>query len=72
MVTYHCDSILVIPFISKKYQHWLQEYDEIIQRLTDRCMIVDLQVLDNKASAAYKRIITTKWEVAFQLAPPSH
>ena len=41
-----------------------------MQRLTDRGMIVDLQILDSEASASYKRIITTKWEVAFQLAPP--
>ena len=32
-------------------------------------MIVDIQILDNEASADYKRIITTKCEVAFQLAP---
>ena len=42
-----------------------------MQRLTYRGMIVDLHILDNTASAAYKHIITTKWEVAFQLAPPS-
>ena len=42
-----------------------------MQRLIDRGMIVDLQILDNKDSAVYKRIITTKWEVAFQLVPPN-
>ena len=42
-----------------------------MQRLTYRGMIVDLQILDNEASAAYKHIITTNWEVAFQLAPPN-
>ena len=73
MVAYHCDSnaILAVLFTSKKYQHRLQAYDEIMQRLADRGMIVDLQILDNKASEAYKRIITTKWEVAFQLVPPN-
>ena len=63
MVAYHFDSntILAVLFTSKKYQHRLQAYDEIMQGLTDRGMIVDLQILDDKASAAYKRIITTKW-----------
>ena len=72
MVAYHCDSnnILAVPFTSKKYQHRLRAYDEIMQRLTDRGMIMDLQILDNKASAANKHIITIKWGVAFQLVPP--
>ena len=60
---------LAVPFTSKKDQHRLQAYDEITQQLSDRGMIVDLQILDNEASAAYKHIITTKWEVAFQLVP---
>ena len=73
MVAYHCDSnaILAVPFTSKKDKYRLQVYDEIMQRLKDRGMIVDLQILDNEASAAYKRIITTKWEVAFGLIPPN-
>ena len=72
MVAYRCDSnaILAVLFTSRKYQHQLQAYDKIRQRLTDPDMIVDLQILDNKASAAYKRIITTKWEVAFQIPSP--
>ena len=42
-----------------------------MQQLIDRGMIVNLQILDNKDIAAYKRILTTKWEVAFQLVPPN-
>ena len=74
MVAHQSDSntIFAVPFTSEIKQHRLQVYDEIMQRLTDRGMIVNLQILDNEASAAYKRIITTKWEVAFQLAPPPH
>ena len=62
MVAYHCDSnnISAVPFTSKKDQHRLEAYDEIMQRLSDRGMIVNLQILDNEASAAYKCIITTK------------
>ena len=54
MVAYYCDSnaILEVSFTSKKYQHRLQAYDKIMQQLTDRGMIVDLQILDNEASAA--------------------
>ena len=74
MVAYHCDSnaILAVLFTSRKDQHRLQAYDKIMQQLTDRGMIVDLLILDNEANAAYKRIITTKWEVDSQLAPPPH
>ncbi len=31
---------------------------------------IDLQILDNKASAAYKEAITFKWNATFQLVPP--
>ena len=31
---------------------------------------MDLQILDNKASAAYKHAITFKWKATFQLVPP--
>ena len=63
MVAFHCYSktILAVSFTLKKKHHRLQAYDEIMQQLTDRGMIVDLQNLDNEASAAYKCIITTKW-----------
>ena len=73
MVAYHCDSnaILAVLFTSKKNQHRLQAYNEIMQQLKYRGMIMDLIFLDNGSSAAYKCIITTKWEVSFQLAPPN-
>ena len=47
------------------------EYNKIIQRLTDNKLIVDLQILDNKASAEYKRAIKTKWNDNYQLVPPN-
>jgi hypothetical protein len=31
---------------------------------------VDLQILDNETSAAYKEAITFKWHAKFQLIPP--
>jgi len=32
---------------------------------------VDLQILDNEASAEYKRLITEEWGAKFQLPPPT-
>jgi hypothetical protein len=33
-------------------------------------LTVDLQILDNEASTAYKEAITFKWNAKFQLIPP--
>ena len=41
-----------------------------MQRLKDRSMLVDLHILDNKASAEYKHIIKSEWGVEYQLVPP--
>ena len=41
-----------------------------MQRLTDNNLRVDLQVLDNEASADYKLSIKTKWKAKYQLVPP--
>ena len=42
-----------------------------MQRLTDNKLLVDLQILDNEASAEYKRAIKTKWNANYQLVPPT-
>jgi hypothetical protein len=39
-------------------------------RLAARGLSVDLQILDNEASLAYKEAITFKWNATFQLVPP--
>ena len=39
-------------------------------RLAAKGLNVDLQIMDNKASAAYKQVITEKWKASFQLVPP--
>ena len=39
-------------------------------RLFARGLSVDLQLLDNEASAAYKEAIMLKWHSKFQLVPP--
>ena len=41
-----------------------------MQRLKDKHLLVDLQILDNEASKAYKQTITSDWGIKFQLVPP--
>ena len=59
MIAYHCNANLILakPFASRKGTHQLLAYDNIMQMLRDNKLIVDLQILDNKASAEYKRSI---------------
>ena len=54
-----------------KDTHRLLAYDKIMQRLSNNKLIVDIQILDNKASAEYKRDITKKWNDNYQLVPPN-
>ena len=55
MLSYHVDTnvILVEPFKSHHKRHRLTAADRIMTRLTKRIHGVDLQILDNKCSAAY-------------------
>ena len=57
MIAYHCNANLILakPFASRKDTHRLLTDDKIMQRLSDNKLIVDLQILDNEASAEYKR-----------------
>ena len=73
MIDYHCDTNLILaePFSSRKDTHRLLAYDKIMQRLTDNKLIVDLHILDNEASAEYKRAITKKWKANHQLVLPN-
>ena len=73
MISYHCgvNLILAEPFASRKDTHRLLEYEKIMQRLSDNKLIVDLQILDNEASAEYKRAIQKKWNANYQLVPPN-
>ena len=61
MIAYHCDANLILadPFSSRIDTHRLLVYNKIMKRLTDNKHIVDLQILDNEASAEYKRAIKT-------------
>ena len=72
MIAYHCDSnaIFAMPFKTRADRHRLPAYNSIMQRLKDRNLLVDLQILDNEASRQYKQTITADWGIKFQLVPP--
>ena len=71
MVAYHSPNVILIePFKSRKDMFRLAAYDTIIQRLKDKGLLIDLQILDNKCSTAYERRMTDKWGVEFQLVLP--
>ena len=73
MIVYHCDTnlILVVPFKTRKDTHRPKAYDKIMQRISDHKLTVYLQILDNKASAEYKRVVNKKWKINYQLVPPN-
>ena len=67
MIASPCDANLILaePFASRKDVHRLLAYNKIMQRLTNNKLSVDLQILDNEASAEYKRSIKTKWNAKY-------
>ena len=71
MIAFHTstNTILVAPFKSRKDVHRMEAYNSIMQRLKERYHHVDLQILDNEASAEYKKLMTEKWKVKYQLVP---
>ena len=72
MIAYHCNSnaILAELFKTRSDKHRLIAYNTIMQQLKDRRLLVDLQILDNESSKAYKHTITSDWGIKFQLVPP--
>ena len=73
MISYHCNTNLILAktLASRRDTHRLLAYDNIMQRISDNKLIVDLQILDNEASAEYKRAIKKKWNANYQLVPPN-
>ena len=71
MIAYHEEGNLILQqaFKSKKDVHRIAAYKAIMTRLAAKGLNVDLQMLDNEASAAYKQVITEKWKASFQLVP---
>jgi hypothetical protein len=72
MIAFHADGNLILQqaFKSKSNRHRIAAYNTIMTRLAAQGLSVDLQILDNKASAAYKEATTFKWNATLQLVPP--
>ncbi len=72
MIAFHKEGNLILQqaFKSKKDVHRIAAYNAIMTRLAADGLNVDLQIMDNKASAAYKQVVTDKWKASFQLVPP--
>ena len=72
MLAYHVytNVILVEPFASRHDRHRLAAADRIMANLDKRGHGVDLHILDNECSAAYKLQTEEKWGAKFQLVPP--
>ena len=73
MIAYHYDPNLILakPFTSRKDKHHLLAYDKLMRRLRNNKLTVYLQILNNEASAEYKRAIKEKWNANYQLVPPN-
>jgi hypothetical protein len=67
MIAFHADGNLILQqaFKSKSDRHCIAAYNTIMTCLAARGLLVGLQILDNKASAAYKDAITFKWNTKF-------
>jgi hypothetical protein len=72
MIAYHADGNLVLqqPFKTKSDAHRLAAYNIIMTHLATTGLLVDLQIMDNEASAAFKQAITFAWRAKFQFVPP--
>jgi len=73
MIAFHADGNLILQqaFKTKSDCHRIAAYNSIMTRLATRGLSVDLQILDNETSLAYKEAITFKWNAKFQLVPPN-
>ena len=72
MVAYHCSCnvILVDIFCSKQNRHRFSSYNNICRRIQQYGHEVHLQILDNEASAEYRRTIKEECKTTYQLVPP--
>jgi hypothetical protein len=72
MIAFHANGNLILQqaFKSKSDRHRIAAYNTLMTCLAAHGLSVDLQILDNKASSAYKEAITFKWNATFQLVPP--
>ncbi len=60
MIAYHADGNLILQqaFKTRSDKHCIAAYNTIMTRLAACSLAVDLQILDNETSAAYKHAIT--------------
>jgi hypothetical protein len=67
MIAFHADGNLILQqaFKTKSDCHHIATYNLIMSRLAARGLSIDLQILDNEASSAYKEAITFKWNTKF-------
>jgi hypothetical protein len=67
MIAYHADGNLILQqaFKTRNDCHRITAYNSIMTWLAACGLAVDLQILDNEASAAYKEAITFKWNAKF-------
>jgi hypothetical protein len=72
MIAYHANGNLILQqgFKSRSNTHHVAAYNAIMTCLAAQGLSVDLQILDNVASMAYKHAITFTWQAKFQLVPP--
>ncbi len=69
MIAYHANGNLILQqaFKTRNDRHHIAAYNSIMTRLAARSLAVNLQILDNEASNAYKEAIIFKWNTKFQL-----
>ncbi len=67
MIAFQADSNLILQkaFKSKSDHYCIAAYNTIMTNLVARGLTIDLQILDNKASSAYKEAITFKCNATF-------
>ena len=66
---YASNAILIRPFASKADGHRIPAYRAIMARLKQSDKTVDIHILDNEASTAYRAAITESG-CTYQLVPP--
>jgi hypothetical protein len=71
MIAYHANRNLILQqaFKSRSNTHRIVAYNAIMTRLAARGCSVNLQILDNEASLAYKHAIIFVWQAKIQLVP---
>jgi hypothetical protein len=72
MIACHANGNLILQqaFKTRSDKHRIAAYNSIMTCCAARGLSVNLQILDNEASAAYKQAITFTWQSKFQLVPP--